>query len=594
MTRWLVTSALPYANGPIHFGHVAGAYLPADIYARYLRMRHGRERVLYVCGTDEHGVAITLGAEREGLDYRAYVDRWHAEIKALFDRFGISFDVWSGTARCPYHVDASQRFFTVLRERGYVFERTEEQWYSESAERFLPDRYLQGTCPECGHDKARGDECPNCGSWIDARKLGNPVSLVDGSRPVLKETTHWYLDLPKLKPALLEWYAAQDSERHAPWKPNVDGYVQAMLEGLRERPITRDLPWGVPVPVDGAEGKVLYVWFDAPVGYLSATMEWAAAAPEGESRDWRDWWLQPEGDAPGPRLVHFIGKDNIAFHVVVFPSMLLGQEDAWEAEAGGRRFVLPWAVPANEFYNLQGRKFSTSSGWYLDNAAFFARYSADAARFHLVLSGPETADSEFTWEGFQSTNNALLADKLGNFASRVLKFAVKAFAGRVPDGAGAPELPAETAAALAEADRLFASIGPLLEGHGFRQAAQALIAGCTALNQYFDGCAPWKLAKSEAAADRALCAAVVERCIAYLELLSRRMAPFCPGAADQLRAMLGPQVAPAGAAGDWGADGPPTTLPSGAELGEPGVLFAKIDDADIQAEVARLQAGAKS
>lgn len=591
MTRWLVTSALPYANGPIHFGHVAGAYLPADVYVRFLRMRHGPEQVLYVCGTDEHGVAITLGAEKEGVGYRDYVDRWHGEIKALFDRFGISFDVWSGTARCPQHEEASQRFFTTLLERSHVFERTEEQWYSEASDRFLADRYLQGTCPECGHEKARGDECPSCGAWIDARKLGNPISLVDGSSPILKPTTHWYIDLPKLKERLLEWYDSEDDAVHRPWKPNVDGYVQAMLKGLRSRPITRDLPWGVPVPVDGADGKVLYVWFDAPIGYLSATMEWAAEAPD--QRDWRDWWLQPES-GEGARLVHFIGKDNIAFHVVVFPSMLLGQEQAWQdADGADRSFVMPWAVPANEFYNLQGRKFSTSSGWHLDNDDFFSKYSADAARFHLIVSGPETADSEFTWEGFQETNNTLLADKLGNFASRVLKFAGKRYDGLVPDPCDAPAYSAEIAVHLQTADEALTMVGTHLEQHAFRKAAQQLMLACAGLNQFVDACAPWKLAKSELPADQALCAAVVERCIAYLELLSRRMTPFCPDAAVRLRTMLGEAVAPAAKADGWGDDGPPQRLTPGAPLGEPGVLFVKIDDAQIQAEIDRLQSAAQ-
>ena len=482
----------------------------------------------------------------------------------------------------------AQRFFEVLRERGHVFERTEEQWYSEESGRFLADRYLQGTCPECGHEQARGDECPNCGSWIDARKLGDPISLVDGSRPVLRETAHWYLDLPKLKDnGLLDWYQADDLATHRPWKPNVDGYVQAMLADLRARPITRDLPWGVPVPGAESDDKVLYVWFDAPIGYLSATMEWAEAAPDGEHRDWRDWWLSPaaDGDGPAPRLVHFIGKDNIAFHVVVFPSMLIGQEDAWD----GRELVRPWAVPANEFYNLQGRKFSTSGGWYLDNETFFQRYSADAARFHLVLSGPETADSEFTWEGFQETNNTLLADKLGNFASRVLKFAEKRFDGKVPEAADAPAFPAEAAEALAVADAAFAQVGPFLEQHAFRKAGLQLMLGCTGLNQFFDACAPWSLAKSGDAADLALCAAVVERSIAYLELVSRRLAPFCPTAAATLRDMLG--AAAAGAAESWGADGAPAVLTGGLPLGDPGVLFAKIDDETIAAEVERLRAG---
>ena len=488
MARFLVTSALPYANGPIHFGHIAGAYLPADVHVRYQRMR-GHE-VLYVCGTDEHGVAITLKAEQAGVGYREYVDRWHAEIKALFDRFGIAFDVWSGTARCPHHVPLVQRFFSTLRARGLVFDQVEEQWFSEASGRFLPDRYLQGRCPSCGFEKARGDECPKCGSWIDARKLGDPVSLVDGSRPALKPTRHWYLDLPKaLELGLGAWY--QGKQAAGEWKPNVDGYVREMLADIKPRPITRDLPWGVPLPagVTDEPGKVLYVWFDAPIGYVSATAEWCARE-HGDAERWRDWWQDPE-----VRLVHFIGKDNIAFHVVVFPAMLLGQADAWE----GRRFNLPAAVPANEFYNLQGRKFNTSAGWYLDNDDFFAKYDADVARFHLMLTAPETADSEFTWQDFQNTANALLADKIGNFASRVLKFAIARCGGAVPEAAGAPA----AHPALAEADEAFGRVGGHFERYELRKAAQAIVAGAAALNVYFDERAPWKLAKSEAAADRA-------------------------------------------------------------------------------------------
>jgi methionyl-tRNA synthetase len=577
MAKYLVTSALPYANGPIHFGHVAGAYLPADVHVRYLRMA-GHE-VLYVCGTDEHGVAITLKAEQEGLGYREYVDRWHREIKEFFDRFRIEFDVWSGTARCPHHAALTQRFFSVLLERGLVFDRTEEQWYSEASQRFLPDRYLQGRCPECGFEKARGDECPKCGTWIDARKLGDPISLVDGSRPVLRPTKHWYLDLPKIRElGLGEWY---ETKRLAgEWKPNVDGYVQAMFKDLKPRPITRDLPWGVPLPagIEGAEGKVLYVWFDAPIGYVSATAEWAERV-HGDPEKWRDWWQDP-----ATRLVHFIGKDNIAFHVVVFPAMLFGQGDAWE----GRKFVLPSAVPANEFYNLQGKKFSTSSGWYLDNAEFFAAYDPDAARFHLMLSCPETADSEFTWQEFANTNNSLLADKIGNFASRVLKFAQRACAGRVPATAGTPAAHPQ----LAEADAAFGAVGGHLERCEFRKAAQSLVAGASALNQYFDALAPWKLAKSAAPADAAALAECVERSIAYLELLSRRINPICPRAAGELRAMLGAAAAPEGLSiwGQEGADQPPARSPAGAQLGEPGILFKKIEDEQVAAEVAKLLA----
>jgi methionyl-tRNA synthetase len=585
MARYLVTSALPYANGPIHFGHVAGAYLPADVYVRWLRMAKGRDQVLYVCGTDEHGVAITLKAEQEGLDYRSYVDRWHEDIKGLFDRFGISFDIFSGTARCPQHADASRRFFRVLHERGFILERTEEQWFSEASGRFLPDRYLEGGCPNCGHDKARGDECPSCGTWIDARELVDPVSLIDGSRPVLKATTHWYLDLPKLlEHGLGAWYAGED-EAHPikGWKPNVDGYVQAMLADLHERPITRDLPWGVPLPeeIEGGEGKVLYVWFDAPIGYLSATMEWAEA--KGEPEAWRDWWQDAD-----TRLVHFIGKDNIAFHVVVFPSMLLGQGDAWE----DRGFVLPWSVPANEFYNLQGRKFSTSSGWYLDNERFFSRYDADAARFHVLLSSPETADSEFSWQEFQVSNNALLADKLGNLASRVLKFAAKRFDNRVPAVKAQAAASLEGHDSLSEADERLDAVGAHLEAQEFRKACQALIAGAAALNQFFDAMEPWKLVKAEEPADRARCAAVIERCIAYLERLSRQLAPFCPAAADRLRAMLGEAAPGAEAAAlDWPA-GTPAPLEPDLALGEAGVLFRKIEDEEIAEEIALLEAQA--
>jgi methionyl-tRNA synthetase len=575
MARHLITSALPYANGPIHFGHVAGAYLPADVYARFLRLQG--EQVLYVCGTDEHGVAITLKAEQAGLGYREYVDRWHGEIKGLFDQFQISFDHWSGTARCPQHAEASRRFFRLLLERGYIFDRTEDQWYSPTLDRFLPDRYLQGTCPECSFEEARGDECPRCGNWIEARELTNPICTLDGSVPELRATKHWYIDLPKLQAeGLQDWYSGKDAQHPvSPWKPNVDGYMQAMLRDLHARPITRDLPWGIPVPeeLEGSEGKVLYVWFDAPIGYVSATMEWAEQ--RGTPEAWSEWWQNPE-----TQLTHFIGKDNIAFHVVVFPSMLLGLGDSWD----GKPFQLPHAVPANEFYNLQGKKFNTSSGWYLDNASFFSSYSADAARFYLIHSLPETSDSEFTWEGFQMVNNALLADKLGNLASRVLKFNAKRFDGKVPPSDGS--LTGDDN--LRTADARFGALGGHIAAFEFRAAGRALMDGCDAMNQFFDSHAPWKLAKSEDPADQARCAAVVERCIAYLELIARRLSPFCPQAAERLRSMLGEVAGPL----TWGpeaADHAPAALPAGLALGETEVLFTKIDDDTIAAEIARLK-----
>ena len=593
MPRYLITSALPYANGPIHFGHVAGAYLPADVYVRYLKMAKGPENVLYVCGTDEHGVAITLKAEQAGVGYREYVDGWHTEIRSLFDQFGIEFDTFSGTSRCEYHAEASRKFFSVLLEREFVFPKTEQQWFSEQSGRFLPDRYLQGGCPQCGFETARGDECPDCGSWIDARELKNPISLIDGSSPILKPTKHWYLDLPKLQEAGLDsWYRGNDPQHpvHA-WKPNVDGHVQAMLRDLHERPITRDLPWGVDLPdgLEDADGKVLYVWFDAPIGYISATMEWAAA--NGEPEAWRDWWQNDD-----TRLVHFIGKDNIAFHVVVFPSMLLGQQDAW----GGKPFVMPWAVPANEFYNLQGRKFNTSTGWYLDNKSFFEQYNADAARFHVLMSAPETADSEFSWTEFQVTNNNLLADKVGNLVSRSLKFLDKRFDGAVPE-LSAEMLASEAVqavlnhASLREADTAFAAIAGFVENFEFRKAAQHLIAGCSGLNQFFDAMEPWKKIKGSEE-DLACCTATLERCVAYLELLSRRIAPFCPTTAKKIRAMLG-EAANADDASHWGtenADTPPATAVAGAKIDAVEVLFSKVDDDQIAAEVSKLEASAAS
>ncbi|MBC8406204.1 MAG: methionine--tRNA ligase [Planctomycetes bacterium] len=579
MPRHLITSALPYANGPIHFGHVAGAYLPADVYARYLRMKG--EQVLYVCGSDEHGVAITLKAEQQGVSYRDYVDRWHGEIKQLFDQFGISFDIWSGTARCPHHAEASRRFFRVLLERGFVFERSEAQWYAESMQRFLPDRYVEGICPQCGFEKARGDECPKCGTWVDAQQLTAPTCTLDGSTPILKQTKHWYLDLPKLQEeGLQDWYQGDDSIRpHGPWKPNVDGYVKAMLKDLQARPITRDLPWGVPVPeeLEGSAGKVLYVWFDAPIGYISATMEWAEQ--KGAPDSWQDWW---QGD--DTQLVHFIGKDNIAFHVVVFPSMLLGQGKEWNDKS----FVLPHNVPANEFYNLQGRKFNTSSGWYIDTESFFQSYSPDSARFYLLLSAPETADAEFTWEGFQNANNSLLADKLGNFASRVIKFNAKRFDGVVPESSGALDDDPQ----LALADAAFAQIGDRISKFEFKAAAKELMAACDALNQFFDAMAPWKLIKSDDEEDQIQCRNSLERCLAYLELLSRRMAPICPDAAANLREMLGGAIAVPENANQWGAEGvgvSPARLAAGLATGVAQVMFQKIDNDAIEAEVNRLE-----
>ncbi|QDU84418.1 Methionine--tRNA ligase [Planctomycetes bacterium Pla163] len=563
--RYLVTSALPYANGPIHFGHVIGAYLPADVYVRLLRMQG--EEVLYVCGADEHGVAITFGAEAAGVEPSAYVARWRDQMKSTFDALGIAFDRWSGTSISPNHAALSQDFFRGLLANGYLIEQESEQLYSPSQERFLADRFVTGTCPNCGFEEARGDECPRCGSWLDALDLRSPRSKVDGLPLEKRSTRHWYLDLPKLRDAGLgDWV-----EQHE-WKTNVRAFLENLLADTRPRAITRDMDWGVPVPSDvteGAAGKVLYVWFDAPIGYVSITDEWCRE--QGGKETWRDWWTSKD-----TRLVHFIGKDNIPFHAFVFPAMLMGLEDG---------YVLPWQVPANEFYNLEGRKFSTSGGWTIPLERFFGEYDADTTRFHLLASAPETADSEWTWEGFQSTVNAGLADKIGNLVTRVLRFADKHFDGR---------LPALSSEHEEELDRiLLAECGDLpdpgasIRAFRFRRATEELLALASAGNVFLDRTAPWALRKT----DLPRCASVLNTAGEWIAHLARCAAPFMPNKAQLLWSMVGREGAVADAAwpqvpapgGDWrGAR-------EGSTLGEIVSPFAKIEDEAVAREKERLQ-----
>jgi methionyl-tRNA synthetase len=565
MPRYLVTSALPYANGPIHFGHITGAYLPADVYVRTLRMLG--EEVLYVCGTDEHGVAITVNAEAEGKPYAEYVAHWRGEIKRTFDRYGIEFDVWSGTSISPPHAELSQHFFTRLDERGYLVQKVQEQLYCTQCPRYLADRYVEGTCYVCGHDKARGDECPKCASWLDPLKMTNTHCKVCGSNPVRRATRHWYLDLPKLRDEHIgAWFAAH------PWKQNVKGYIGNQLAAIEPRPITRDMSWGVPLPPEragGEQGKVLYVWFDAPIGYVSFTREWAAA--RGEPDAWKRWWRDAD-----TRLVHFIGKDNIPFHCLVFPSMLWGTAED---------YVLPWQVPANEFYNLEGKKFSTSQQWTIPPLDFAERFDAESARFYLILSMPEGADSEWRWDEFQACNNSQLADKIGNLASRVLRFLEKNYDGRLPG------TPGEHAAEL---DRvLLSECGGLgdpaehVRDFRFRRAAETLLANAVVANVYIDRMAPWALRKT----DPARAGAVLDTCCQFLAHLARWMSPFLPRKAQALWEQLGcaGRVAAAGwpglpTAGAW------RTLPAGQKLGTVGGLFPKIEDAAISAERAKLGA----
>jgi len=555
LARYLVTSALPYANGPIHFGHVIGAYLPADVYVRYRRMRG--DDVLFVCGTDEHGVAITINAEKEKKDYRAFVDHWHREIGTTLSAFGIQFDEpFSGTARCPHHVRISQQFFSNLDTNGYLGKKAEKQWYCPVDRMFLADRYLEGTCPFCGAPDARGDECKKCGQWIDALKLIDPRCKLCGTTPEVRETTHWYLDLPKLHAdGIGKWFAGEDPARkHVDWKPNVRSFVANMLADLKPRPITRDLRWGVPLPPPHTtDGKVLYVWFDAPIGYCSMTQEVLERRGEKDPKAWLKWWA-----AEDVRLVHFIGKDNIGFHTIVFPSMLFGQRERF-----GKPMNLPWAVPAMEFYNLQGRKFSTSDGWTIDPKEFLRRYpNVDALRFTLLSTAPDTADTEFTFEDYLRVNNRDLADNLGNLVSRTLRFAKDRLDGEVK--------PTEATAAerklWIEVQERARACDDAYERFDFRGACAEVVAIGRAANRYFDACAPWVAVKT----DRAAAARCIDWTVRCLGVVANVGEPLMPETARAIRDACGPRV------------------------GEIPILFQKIDEATVAAEVATLRARAET
>ncbi|MBN2263320.1 MAG: methionine--tRNA ligase, partial [Prolixibacteraceae bacterium] len=404
-TRTLITSALPYANGPVHIGHLAGVYVPADIYARYLRMKG--EDVAFIGGSDEHGVPITLKAKNEGITPQDVVDKYHGIIKDAFSRFGISFDVYSRTS-APVHHQTASEYFKKLYDEGKFIEKTSEQYYDEEAKQFLADRYITGTCPKCGNEKAYGDQCEACGTSLNATDLINPKSTLSGNPPVMKETKHWYLPLDQYEPWLKEWIL----EGHKEWKSNVYGQCKSWIDGgLNPRAVTRDLDWGVPVPVEGADGKVLYVWFDAPIGYISATKEWTL--------EWEKWWKDPE-----TRMLHFIGKDNIVFHCIIFPSML-------KAEG---TYILPENVPANEFLNLEGDKISTSRNWAVWLHEYLDEFPGkeDVLKYVLTANAPETKDNDFTWKDFQARNNNELVAILGNFVNRALVLTQKYYNGVVP------------------------------------------------------------------------------------------------------------------------------------------------------------------
>jgi methionyl-tRNA synthetase len=555
--RYLVTSALPYANGPLHVGQLAGAYMPADSYVRYLRLA-GKD-VIYICGSDEHGVPITVRAEREGVSPQELVDRYHAVLAQTFRDLHFTFDNYGRTTLREIHYPLSQRFFTNLYDGGYVKPLETEQLFCENCRRFLPDRYVEGTCPHCGAADARGDQCESCGRWLAAMELGDPRCKVCGGRPVVRKTTHWYLELPKFAPRLREWLAANTH-----WRDNVRKFCLSWLdEGLADRAITRDIDWGVPVPLPEARGKVLYVWFDAPIGYITSTIEWARK--RGEPERWKDYWL-----GEGTKLVHFIGKDNIVFHAIVWPAMLMGQPDG---------FNLPFQIPANEFLNLEGRKISTSRNWavWVDDA--LADFQVDALRYYLTANAPETRDADFSFAEMATRVNSELADIFGNFVNRALAFVQNYLGNEVPRAAA---LGAGDEALLRLVGRQLEAEAAHVEGFEMRSALAAALEIARAANKYYNDEEPW--ARRER--DRARAETILNVSCRVAAALSTAFDPFTPVAAAEIRRMLGLEKPLS-----WEEAKAPA-VPEGAPLGEVKILVEKIDEGKVAARLDALKESA--
>ena len=547
--RTLITTALPYANGPVHIGHLAGVYVPADIYARYLRLKG--EEVLMIGGSDEHGVPITLRAKKEGITPQDVVDRYHGIIKKSFEEFGITFDIYSRTTSATHHQMASD-FFRTLYDKGEFIEKTSEQYYDEEAKQFLADRYITGTCPHCGNEKAYGDQCEACGTSLSPTDLKDPKSAISGSKPVMRETKHWYLPLDKWEPFLREWIL----EGHKEWKPNVYGQCKSWLDmGLQPRAVSRDLDWGIPVPVEGAEGKVLYVWFDAPIGYISNTKE---LLPD----TWETWWKDPE-----TRLIHFIGKDNIVFHCIVFPAML-------KAEGS---FILPDNVPSNEFLNLEGDKISTSRNWAVWLHEYLVDFPGkqDVLRYVLTANAPETKDNDFTWKDFQARNNNELVAVYGNFVNRALQLTKKYFDGVVPAAGELTDYDRET---LKEFSDVKAEVEKLLDVFKFRDAQKEAMNLARIGNKYLADTEPWKIAKTDM--DRV--ATILNISLQLVANLAIAFEPFLPFSSEKLRNMLNMDSF------DWATLGSTNLLPAGHQLATPELLFEKIEDSVIEAQVQKL------
>ena len=548
--RTLVTTALPYANGPVHIGHLAGVYVPADIYTRYLRMKG--EDVIMIGGSDEHGVPITLKARKEGVSPQDIVDRYHNIIKKSFEELGISFDIYSRTTS-KIHCKTASDFFRTLYDKGEFVEKTSLQYYDEEAGQFLADRYIVGTCPHCGYDHAYGDQCEKCGTSLSANELIDPHSAITGSKPVKKETKHWYLPLDKWEPALRKWIL----EGHKEWKPNVYGQCKSWLDlGLQPRAVSRDLDWGVPVPVEGAEGKVLYVWFDAPIGYISNTKE---LLPDR----WEEYWKRDD-----TRIINFIGKDNIVFHCIVFPAMLMAEGS----------YQLPENVPANEFLNLEGDKISTSRNWAVWLHEYLEEFPGkqDVLRYVLTANAPETKDNDFTWRDFQARNNNELVAILGNFVNRSIVLTHKYFDGKVPAQGELTDYDRQT---IDEFKNVKETLGNDIEHFHFRDALKDAMNLARIGNKYLADTEPWKLAKT----DPARVATILNMALQITANLAIAFEPFLPFSAAKLRKMINMPEA------DWNKLGSIDILAEGSTVEKPELLFEKIEDSVIEAQMQKLE-----
>jgi methionyl-tRNA synthetase len=551
--KYIVTSALPYANGKLHVGHVAGAYLPADIFVRYLRLQ--QQDVIYICGTDEHGTPISISADKEGITPLDVVARYHASIKEAFDGIGIEFDNFSGTAR-EEHYQLSQDFFSALHNNGHIQPKTTLQFYCEHDKRYLPDRYVEGTCPKCGTEGARGDQCDKCGQTYETTLLKSPRCKICGNEPEIRETKHWFLQLGRFTDQLKEWISHKDY-----WKENVRNFMLNLLEqGLIERSITRDLSWGVPVPLPDAEGKVLYVWFDAPIGYISSTVEWAKKL--GNPELWKEYWLDPE-----TQLVHFIGKDNIIFHALIWPAMLMGQNT---------RYCLPHDIPANEFMNLEGQKISTSRNWAIWVDEFVKEFDGEYLRYYLAANAPERQDADFSFKDFQQRINGELNNVLGNLANRVFAFAMKHFEGHIEQ----LDLDEESQSIINEADKGISEISEAYRDYQVKRNTKSIMDLARMGNRFFDERKPWVAIKE----DNQHVQQTLWVCASLLQKISVAISPILPKHMQKLREMM--SLPPITAWAD-------ASVRNDYILKDIKPLFTKIEDTAIEAELQKLHNMAK-